>query len=104
MQSNSKKVDEELKKWEEEIKKKESARRNRKEAAKQSGPEDIAWTFRALGVDMGADFETCRKAYRKLAQQYHPDKWHNSEKREKAEKLFKLIGEAFSRIKEFYGK
>lgn len=105
-QSDSGALNEEFREWEEEIKKRGRAKtkRGRRKKTRQSGYKDIAWAFQALGVDADVDFETCRRAYRKLAQKYHPDKWHNSEKREKAEELFKLIGKAFSQIKNFYGK
>lgn len=103
-QSDSKTLNEEFERWEEEIKKRGHAKKGQRRETRQSGPDDSAWAFRALGVEVGADFETCRRAYRKLAQKYHPDKWYNSEKQEKAEKLFKLVGEAFSQIKDFYRK
>ncbi len=45
-----------------------------------------------LGIDRNADEETIKKAYRKLAMQYHPDR--NSEP--DAEEKFKELGEAYS--------
>ena len=102
-QSDSGTADEEFRKWEEEIKKREHVKGQRKNP-QQFGCENIADAFRTLGVEAGADFETCHRAYRKLAQKYHPDKWHDSEKKNTADTLFKLIGDAFLRIKKFYGK
>ena len=48
--------------------------------------------YEVLGVDKGADDATIKKAYRKLAMKYHPDR--NPDNRE-AEEKFKEIGEAY---------
>jgi DnaJ domain len=37
--------------------------------------DDLAWTYRVLGVDEGASESEVRLAYHQLAQTYHPDKW-----------------------------
>lgn len=49
--------------------------------------------YNALGVDRSASTEEIKKAYRKLAMQYHPDK--NPGNKE-AEEKFKQVGEAYS--------
>jgi len=49
--------------------------------------------YAALGVPKDADAPTIKKAYRKLARQYHPD--HNPGDA-KAEARFKEVGEAYS--------
>jgi DnaJ-class molecular chaperone len=49
--------------------------------------------YETLGVSRGADQDAIKKAYRKLAQKYHPDK--NPGDKE-AEAKFKELGEAFS--------
>lgn len=49
--------------------------------------------YEVLGVDKGADEQTIKKAYRKLAKQYHPD--INPGDKE-AEKKFKEINEAYA--------
>ncbi len=49
--------------------------------------------YRALGVDKKASAEEIKKAYRKLARQYHPDR-HGGDKQ--AEERFKEVQEAYS--------
>ncbi len=48
--------------------------------------------YEVLGVDRGADAQTIKKAYRKLAMKYHPDR--NPDDKE-AEQKFKEINEAY---------
>ena len=49
--------------------------------------------YKLLGVDKKADKNTLKKAYRKLAQQYHPDKNQGDES---AAEKFKKINEAYT--------
>ncbi len=49
--------------------------------------------YSVLGVDRNADAATIKKAYRKLAQKYHPDKNPDDQK---AEEQFKKITEAYA--------
>lgn len=48
--------------------------------------------YKTLGVDKGASQEDIKKAFRKLAHQYHPDKAHGDEAK------FKEINEAYQTI------
>ena len=48
--------------------------------------------YEVLGVDKNADLETIKKAYRKMAMKYHPDR--NPDNKE-AEERFKEVGEAY---------
>ena len=48
--------------------------------------------YEVLGVEKGADLETIKKAYRKMAMKYHPDR--NPDNKE-AEDKFKEVGEAY---------
>merc|ERR1711933_678745 len=50
--------------------------------------------YQTLGVDKKATPQQIKKAYRKLAMKWHPDK--NPENKEIAEAKFKEIGEAYS--------
>ncbi len=53
--------------------------------------------YRTLGVERGADEQTIRKAYRKLAMEYHPDQRRDDPQ---AEKKFKEINEAYAALKD----
>merc|ERR1712048_1300256 len=50
--------------------------------------------YQTLGVDKKATSQQIKKAYRKLAMKWHPDK--NPNNKEEAEAKFKQIGEAYS--------
>ncbi len=49
--------------------------------------------YKTLGVDKGANEDQLKKAYRKMALKWHPDR--NQDKKEKAEEMFKEVNEAF---------
>ena len=50
--------------------------------------------YKVLGISKGASDQEIKKAYRKLAMQYHPDR--NPEKEGWANQKFKEINEAYS--------
>ena len=49
--------------------------------------------YEVLGINKNATDEELKKAYRKLAKQYHPDA--NPDNKEEAEKKFKEVNEAY---------
>lgn len=49
--------------------------------------------YEVLGVQSSASPEDIKKAYRKLALRWHPDK--NPDNKEEAEKKFKQVSEAY---------
>ncbi len=51
--------------------------------------------YEALGVPRGASAEDVKKAYRKLAMKWHPDRHPEGPKRVEAEQKFKHISEAY---------
>ncbi|CAG8498733.1 14053_t:CDS:2 [Acaulospora colombiana] len=51
--------------------------------------------YNILGVDKNADEEALKKAYKKLALKWHPDRHQNDTDKETAEKKFKEINEAY---------
>ena len=53
--------------------------------------------YRILGVNRDADDADIKRAYRKLAQEYHPDK-HSGDKT--VEEKFKTINEAYEILKD----
>jgi len=54
--------------------------------------------YEVLGLKKGASADEIKKAYRKLAMKWHPDKWQQSSEAEKktAEANFKEVGEAYA--------
>jgi outer membrane protein assembly factor BamE (lipoprotein component of BamABCDE complex) len=63
---------------------------------KSTTPED----YRILDLEPGATREDAKRAYRRLAKQWHPDRFHNFPEYERieAENRFKRITEAYVRI------
>jgi DnaJ family protein C protein 3 len=61
-------------------------------ALKQSKQKDY---YKILGVSRRASAKEIKKAYREQALQWHPDKHTGEEEKEKAEKQFQLVAEAY---------
>lgn len=50
--------------------------------------------YEVLGVDRNADDKTIKKAYRKRAMKFHPDRYEGN--KEEGEEKFKELNEAYS--------
>ncbi len=66
---------------------------------------DAAAPYHVLEVDRNADVDTVKKAYRRMANRYHPDKVSHlgDEFRQVAEEKFKAINAAYQEIKDNRG-
>ena len=64
-------------------------------------PQEIHWAYKTLEIQPNATNDEVKKAYRRMAVKYHPDKiGHKGEKEQKtAEEYFKKINNAFEEIK-----
>src|SRR5919197_3965914 len=51
--------------------------------------------YETLGVDRSASDDDLKKAYRKLARQYHPDLQNGDQQKKVAEEKFKEVNEAY---------
>lgn len=56
--------------------------------------------YKVLGISPDATDDEVKKAYRELSRKYHPDANVNNPNREKAEEMFKLVGQAYEQIME----
>ena len=56
--------------------------------------------YKVLGVDSTASDDDIKKAYRKLARKYHPDKYAESDLKELAEEKMKEINYAYEQIQQ----
>lgn len=56
--------------------------------------------YKVLGVDPSASDDEIKKAYRKLARKYHPDKYADSDLKELAEEKMKEINYAYEQIQQ----
>jgi len=67
--------------------------------------EDPDWAYKALEIEPGATNDEVKKAYRRMAMKYHPDKVAGAgdEIKEKATEKFRAINEAYEAIKKQRG-
>lgn len=67
--------------------------------------QDPNWAYQALEIEPGATNDEVKKAYRRMAMKYHPDKVSGAgdEIREKATEKFRAINEAYEAIKKQRG-
>ena len=85
--------------WEENSynRRREEKRRENKETTQTSSTKGRAWALKILGLKEGATEEEIKKAYRKAALQYHPDRLTNASESQvaKATEKFREICEAY---------
>ena len=67
--------------------------------------EDANWAYTALEIEPSATNEEVKKAYRRMAMKYHPDKVANAGEniRQQATEKFRAINEAYEHIKSLRG-
>lgn len=67
--------------------------------------QDPNWAYQALEIEPGATNDEVKKAYRRMAMKYHPDKVAGAgeEIREKATEKFRAVNEAYEAIKKQRG-
>ena len=70
-------------------------------AAMYSKAKDINWAYTVLEIEPTATDEEVKKAYRRMAMKYHPDKVANAgeEIKQQATEKFRTINEAYEHIK-----
>jgi len=54
--------------------------------------------YEVLGVPRNANDKAIKKAYRTLARKYHPDRHQDPTKKQKAEKLFIRVAQAYDTL------
>ena len=66
---------------------------------------DANWAYTALEIEPSASDEEVKKAYRRMAMKYHPDKVANAGEqiRLQATEKFRMINEAYEHIKKARG-
>jgi COMPASS component SWD3 len=63
---------------------------------------ELQKAYQALGLEPGAQFETIKRRYRRLALVWHPDRMTNAEAKREAEEELKKINNNFEKLKKAF--
>lgn len=79
----------------------DAAAGRRESTGRRERPLAVAQDYHNLELEPGADFDTVKKAYRRLMRTYHPDRYtHDLERQQLATEISSKLNTSFNRIRE----
>lgn len=82
----------------------EAGARQRRNWIPRRYPPEVLSAYERLGLDTGTNIEEVHRKRRELVKRYHPDRFSDSEKRAKAERLTAQINAAHDTIRRHEGR